>query len=47
MLTFLIKAVLWIIFLPFKIVFKILFWWVPTEPDYDYDDYYWWDKFHD
>lgn len=49
MLTFLIKAFLWILFLPFKIIFKLLFWWLPTGSDHDYDyyydDYYWWDKF--
>ena len=34
----------WIIIFPVWLIIKLLFWWLPTEPDYGYDDYYWWNK---
>ena len=41
LLMFCVKAGLWIVALPFKIIYKLLFWWLPTGPDYGYhDDYY-------
>ena len=38
----LIKTLLKIAFMPFWLIWKILFWWVPTQPDYDKDDEFWW-----
>lgn len=38
----LIKTFLKIAFMPFWLIWKILFWWVPTQPDYDKDDEFWW-----
>ena len=39
---FIIKAILWVMFLPFKILFKLLFWWIPTGNDsFDTDDEEW------
>ncbi len=47
MLILVIKFFVWLLVLPFKIIYKLLFWWLPSGSYYGYDDYYWWDKFND
>ncbi|MBQ7739824.1 MAG: hypothetical protein IJT65_01125 [Eubacterium sp.] len=39
---FLIKALFYIIFFPFIILYKLLFWWLPSAPDsYETNDEEW------